>query len=76
MQSTLCQITTTNFVGTGLRLTANHDAGTKLRLSRMFINCARQNVWDCGNAAKGLTVRVGLCGKEKTCMKNYEKKYD
>ena len=32
----------------------------------MFINCARQNVWDCGNAAKGLTVRVGLCGKEKT----------
>ena len=49
-----------------LRLRANHDAGTKLRLSRMFINCARQNVWNCGNAAKGLTVRVGLCGKEKT----------
>ena len=49
-----------------LRLTANHDAATTLRLSRMFINCARQNVWDYGNAAKGLTVRVGLCGKEKT----------
>jgi hypothetical protein len=25
-----------------------------------------KNVWNCGNAAKGLTVRVGLCGKEKT----------
>ena len=23
-------------------------------------------MWDCGNAAKGLTVRVGLCGKKKT----------